>query len=69
MHQPPPAVGRGVGDCAWSSTPPSATATYYCNMATATLPLISGGKLAYFSKKYEGLSFWIIHMHLWAVLA
>jgi hypothetical protein len=38
-------------------------------MATATLPLISGGKLAYFSKKYEGLSFWIIHMHLWAVLA
>ena len=36
------------------------------NMATA---LISGGKLAYFSKKYEGLSFWIIHMHLWAVLA
>ena len=69
MHQPPPAVGRGVGDCAWSSTPPSATATYHRYYGDIKAPHISGGKLAYFSKKYEGLSFWIIHMHLWAVLA
>jgi hypothetical protein len=26
-------------------------------------PVISGGKLAYFSRKYDGLSFWMINMH------
>jgi hypothetical protein len=48
MHQPPPAVGRGVGDCAWSSTPPSATATYY---GDSNAPTDFGWKTGLFQQK------------------